>query len=493
MGIFRTRVWERILLQCIACPLLAGVALACACAAPVLGAAENIGSRLELFVDNKMIDKMTNVRLVMHSPTPREVVFTPDAAWEGGGSAYFTILRDGEKYRLYYRGCGPQESDWEHTCVAESADGVTFTRPDLGLFTFKGSKNNNIIYKGRGNNFWESHNFTPFVDPNPQCKPEERYKAVAFVPYWQGTGSVKRGLAGFASADGIHWKQIGYEPIFTDGVFDSQNVAFWDRSRQKYFLYYRPNAPIRSIARAVSDDFVHWSDPKLIDLGNTPPEHFYTNAVTPYCRDSYWHIGMPMRFVYLPKDSRVGFNEDKTDRLSDAVLITSRDGVRFDRTFMEAFIRPGLNSSNWGCPHSNQTPACGILQTSPEELSVYWEENWGSAPRIRRGTLRTDGFASVNAPYAGGEFTTKPIIFSGQNLIINYSTSAVGSVSVEIQDEAGRPIKGSSLGDFSSIRGDEIEHVMSWGDKNDVSSLAGRPVRLRFVMKDADLYSYKFR
>ena len=77
--------------------------------------------------------------------------------------------------------------------------------------------------------------------------------------------------------------------------------------------------------------------------------------------------------------------------------------------------------------------------------------------------------------------------------MINYSTSAVGSVRAEIQDADGRPIEGYELHRSSEIFGDAIEQVVSWGDATDVGALAGSPVRLRFVMRDADLYSIRFR
>ena len=114
-------------------------------------------------------------------------------------------------------------------------------------------------------------------------------------------------------------------------------------------------------------------------------------------------------------------------------------------------------------------------------------------PQLQRGTLRLDGFVSVHAKYAGGEFTTKPLTFMGREFLMNFSTSAVGSVRVELQDESGTPIPGFALADCPAIHGDAIEEVVKWKAGSDVSALAGKPVRLRFVMTDADLYSIRFR
>ena len=118
--------------------------------------------------------------------------------------------------------------------------------------------------------------------------------------------------------------------------------------------------------------------------------------------------------------------------------------------------------------------------------------------------MRLDGFASVNAPYSGGEMLTRPFTFEGRELVLNYATSAAGSVKVELQEDnpaheyadpepPGKPIPGHALGDADEIIGDEIERTVTWNGNPDVSKPAGKPVRLRFVMKDADLYSLRFR
>jgi hypothetical protein len=175
--------------------------------------------------------------------------------------------------------------------------------------------------------------------------------------------------------------------------------------------------------------------------------------------------------------------------------MSSRDGINFDRGFLEAWIRPGLDPKAWR--HGNTNPSWGLLQTGAEELSVYWIQRTHHYPEayahMRRGTLRLDGFVSVHADYAGGEFLTKPLTFDGRELIVNYSTSAVGSVRVEMQDQEGNALPGFALADCPEIWGDTIEQVVRWEGGSDVSALAGQVVRLRFVMRDADLYSIRFR
>src|SRR5262249_24523048 len=146
----------------------------------------------------------------------------------------------------------------EVTCYAESKDGITWTKPNLGLFEFLRSKDNNIVWMGGK----ETHNFTPFKDKNPSAPEAERYKALAGYP-----------LRAFISPDGIHWKLLREEPVITKGAFDSQNLAFWDTERQQYVAYFRDfirPARIRAIKTCTSTDFRHWSDPVFLDYGDAP-------------------------------------------------------------------------------------------------------------------------------------------------------------------------------------------------------------------------------
>lgn len=455
-----------------------------------------VGSRLELFVDDWLIETMSNATLKLHTPTRREVVFKFDAPWEGGLSAYVTIMQDQGRFRMYYRGGG--DLTREYTCMAESKDGINWTRPALGLFEFEGSKDNNIIWTGEKKAYWESHNFSPFKDTNPAASAAQRYKAVT-LGRRTIDGQTRNVLLAFVSPDGIRWKRLQDEPIITEGSFDSHNTAFWDETRQSYVCYFRLSREgKRSIKRSVSADFLHWSKPEWLDFGDTPLEHFYTNGIVPHFRAPHIYLAFPMRFV--PERTRIGPEARKTDGLSDAVFLSSRDGLHWSRTFMEAFIRPGLYQANWGGAHGNNTPAWGIIQTGDEEMSLYISENYGNypneadkVPRVRRATMRIDGFVSINAPYTGGEMLTKPLIFKGRTLMMNYSTSAVGSIKVEIQDEHGKPVPGFALADSTEIYGDEIERAVSWRHGTDVSPLAGRTARLRLAMKDADLYSICFK
>ena len=98
------------------------------------------------------------------------------------------------------------------------------------------------------------------------------------------------------------------------------------------------------------------------------------------------------------------------------------------------------------------------------------------------------------AGYGGGAFTTRPFVFAGNELELNYSTSAVGHVKVELQDESGAALNGYSLTDSQELFGDEIAGTIGWRDDGaNIGDLAGQTVRMRAELRDADLFAFRFR
>lgn len=488
-------------------------------AAGIGNAAENsetvidIASRLELFVDDFLIDKMDGVEMRMNRPIPRGIVIVHDEPWEGNNGCYHAIFQDGDIYRMYYTSAqNPLFKDDPsvhplYAAYAESRDGIHWEKPNLGLIEFEGSKANNLIWEGDAQG---AHDLTPFKDTNPACQPAERYKAVGLVVYGGGQGQA---LYAFKSLDGIHFSRMGEEAIITQGAFDTQNLAFWDGVRKEYRAYIRGyHDGIRDIRTATSQDFVHWTDPVMLEYPGSPDEALYTNQVIPYYRAPHIFLGFPTRYVerdwteshralpeFKERQQRAQMEKRFGTAITDGLFMTSRDGVTFKR-WKRAFIPPGLqekgrwvygdNYQNWGIVETRSDVA-----GAPNELSIYAiEGDWrGKSDWLRRYTIRIDGFISLQATLDGGEVLTKPLTFEGNQLVMNYGTSAAGSVYVEIQDGAGEPIEGFALSDCPEIFGDTIERVVSWKGGSDVSALAGKAVRLRFVLKEADLYSIRFR
>jgi len=494
----------------------------------------DIGSRRELFVDSWLVDRVENTAVRLHHPQPQEIAISFDAPWEGLAPGYCTVLQDDTRCRIYYRimpagGCEDHDPR-QLTAYAESADGIHWEKPVLGLFEADGSKDNNVIWRGG-----LSHNFTPFLDANPACPAAERYKAVGGTKIeWGGEG-----LWLLVSADGIRWRKRDAAPIAFPGNFDSQNLIFWDAAVGRYRAYWRdgrgndPRVPRgRDVRTAVSSDLSQWSEPRWLaydpnrsgspelDQTDDPSgdhHQFYSSGVLPYPRAPHLILGFPQRYSdrgwlvstgLLPdpehrrRQADKGIGGGRSTRLgtvvTDVLFMASRDGIDF-HVWPEALVRPGIQRpGSWY--YGGAWFTWGMLRTpsafpgAPDELSIYIQERFApEAPgRLRRHTLRLDGFASVYAPLTGGTLLTRPLRFSGSRLEVNFSTSAGGSLRVELQDEAGQPIPGFTLADCNLQFGDQLDRVVSWKGGADVSQFAGRPVRLRFELKDADLFALRF-
>lgn len=449
----------------------------------------DIGSRRELFVDRLLIDRMVHAELRLQRP-----VQAPRARSPLPERHYYTIIKDGDLFRAYWRGSDPSYQGenvsghpGETVNYAESDDGHEWTFPNLGLHEVGGTRDNNVILAKQPPFLT---NFSPFLDTRSDVAPNERYKALAGHP---GPGDKRgltepgHGLFAFVSADGIHWTKknevIPYRPEWRH-AFDSQNVSFWSEAEQRYVCYFRTwTSPerLRSISRTTSPDFEKWTTPVEMNP-NLPGEHLYTSQTHPYFRAPHIYIALPTRFVPGRGDAP-DFDMDDVNA-TDILLMSSRAGsTKYDRTFTEAFIRPGMDAARW--QNRSNYVAQNVIPTSPTEMSIYHRSG-------ARYVLRTDGFVSVHTGSETGELWTKPLTFSGNQLHLNFSTSAAGSILVEIQEPDGTPLPGFGAADCVPNYGDEIDRIVRWRGKDDLSSVAGRPVRLRFVMTECDLYSLRF-
>lgn len=461
----------------------------------------DLGDRRELMVDHFLIDQLNGAELRLEEPHNEGVAFHFDRPHEGAFSAYVTIatLPDGSGYRAYYRGLPeavPAGSPGEVTAYAESVDGITWTKPA-----------DNVTLRDTP---WITHNLSVFYDTKPGVPDGERWKALG--------GLNASGLMRMVSADGINWRHFLkglpiFEKIPEDQKmwrYDSQNLAFWSESEQQYVCYFRQVRPIegigthvRMIARATSADFVNWTyegemTTRRADGSSAKIEHLYTNQTAAYFRAPHLYVAIAARFlpgrqVLTDEEAeQIGVSPKYFGDISDSVLMTTRGGLVYDRTFMEGFGRPGLGMENW--TSRTNYPALNLIQTGPAEMSLFVQKAYGQPNhRLERYSMRLDGFAALHAGYDGGEMVTKPFTFSGDELEINYATSAAGSLRFEIQDASGEPIPGYTLEDSREIIGDQISRVVTWQGGPSVAELMGQPVRLRVVLADAKLFSFRFR
>jgi hypothetical protein len=241
-------------------------------------------------------------------------------------------------------------------------------------------------------------------------------------------------------------------------------------------------------------------------------------------------IGFPNRF----NQERVGYPGHPQSGVFDSILISSRDGVNWTRT-SEAIFRPGQQRKRWASRNNlmalNLYESRSKFDDTVRELTMLSSEGYYlDVCSLRKYTWRLDGFVSINCGFQEGELVTKPFIFKGRILVLNLSTSAMGWIKVEIQDPISKEAyPGYDLENCYETFGDSVSQMVNWNplteveeiedredqdqdidDKiegnvpnmkrvvnviregYDLSELAGKPVQLRFRMKDCDLYSYQF-
>ncbi len=471
-----------------------------------------LAGKREVFWDGYLIDtEKTTAAHTLHHLTEAGTVMHFDKPWEGNSSAYhnFFVEPDG-LIRMYYLGWNVDLYGAEkpvlspiNVCYAESRDGIHWNKPNLGIVEWDGSADNNILLDGRNHRY---DNFRVFRDENPACPPQERYKAVA----WQEGEHGKNELWCYPSADGIHF-QKGW--MMTDkGFFDTVNNAFWDADRQIYHCYIRGfhgdfgddvNNGIRDIRYMSSTDFRNWTDPVMLEFGDREDYPLYTNCVSIYKRAPQMFVGFPTRYVerkeWTPNYDRLCGKEDRKRRMdwspriglavTDCVFMCSRDGVSWYR-YEEAFMRPGAEMPlNW--LYGDCYPSLGILETPAlygreSELTMYAMQSHfcGNPSKLMRYTIRKDGFVSLNAPYAGAVVTTKPFVFDGKGIALNFSTSARGYLYVTLTADDGTTAKSCE------IFGDSCDRIIDFDC--DLSAFAGKKTVMEIKMRDADVYSVRF-
>lgn len=443
------------------------------------------GDRIEMMVDKYLIQDMQNVSFRKVEPLNRGKVIGFGAPWEQVGSLGTTVLDDGEKIMCYYRGYpaeGDDDDNRQTACVSVSEDGVHFTPYPVNEHKYGDITENNIVLMDT-----ICHNLAPFYDTNPVCKPDERYKAIA------GIGAT--GLLALCSADGIHWRRMMEEPVITKGAFDSINVVFWDPHAEMYRCYSRyfhifheidwvQGVDIfhgkwigsRAIQSSTSKDFIHWTDPIPNEYRDGVVENLYTNATTPVPGAEHTLVSIAMRFHDFRKKLTQDDGYTGSGGLSDAVLMTSRNGVYWERTLTDAWLAGSLNSREW--TQRNFITLRGIVERG-DDFYIYttlhydWDDHGIyllSVPRYR--------FLSLYADAAGGSFTTKELSFTTDTIHLNYSTSAFGSVMVQVLDQDGM-VRYTS----PEIYGNELSYPLT------IPGLAGTTGTLRFVLKEAHVYA----
>jgi hypothetical protein len=445
----------------------------------------DVGDRKQLLFDDAFLESHTGFWWRAIAPTKTAGHnLVADKPWEDFiVNAWCTVMEDEGKYRMWYEAYDKSRaSDIQaRYCYAESSDGIHWEKPSLGICEFDGSRDNNIVFNDLGGE--GVHGGTVFRDPT--APPEERFKFCYLGPAGDGQYAVR----GAVSPDGLHWTARGQEPILRVSS-DTQTVCFWDDRLSKYVIYCRLWTPSRTVGRSESPDFLHFPDAVEVlgcDDHDMPDTDLYNSAAIkyPYADNAY--------FIFTSAYHHDGDN-------LDVHLATSRDGVHWSRPSREPVIPNGP-------PGSMDDATCycavGLLQTGPDELSMYYHASRARHNQVEpqfltsdgvytRATLRPDRYVALDAAQGPAEFLTKPLTFSGERLEVNADVRPDGWVRLELQDAGGKVLPGYALDDCAPLRGDRLNHTVVWKGGGDLSALAVKTVRIRCLAKDASLYALQF-
>ena len=485
-----------------------------------------IRSRKQLFVDDYIVESMTNTKPVMNPAEKVEnnPVLPPEMPWEGNDTNVDAVVFDDEDktFKMWYqcRMISAHESDGKIVvtgesegrapvvCLAVSDDGVHWERPDLGLVEFRGSKRNNILpttylppggYGGSLCIFRDAH----------ENDPARQYKAVVKDKIARMSVNL------YYSEDAFKWTPCQGNPVVETtrtagdpngyigwGPYDFMG---WDPIREVYAVHVENCAHIRSplrkrlIGRAESADMTEWSEPETIlvpDERDSPDTEFYGMSVMTY---EGIYVGLP--WIYRT-----------TNATHHVEVAFSRDGIRYDRPFREPFIQRGAKSEFDCNSIYGRSPMLhgdrmlfyyhGLNYRSPETLLALGDKAIGA---VGLATLPLDGFVSVDgakgaasrdvAPYS--ELVTRSFGFSGSRLQVNVRAAPQGEALAELRVEVLEPnhhrIEGFEFEDADPIVESGQAQVVSWRGGSDLSALAGRTIKLRFYFRNAKLFSFQFK
>ena len=492
----------------------------------------NVASEKQLFIDNRWFAVSHGMSLRVNPPAKAERILVPEMPMESGGfNRGATLVEYEGEYKLYYGAFFDEPGFGFSLYYATSSDGVHFKRRNVNLYEWEGSKDNNIVIPGAGGGV--------MVDPNgPDA---ERFKLLAVVhenKVWPEAKKIPYirtyDIYLCVSPDGIHWKLL--TPAASPFLHDTTNQMAYDTRIKKYVAYVRTHELMRTVSRVEFDDplalpfpydgslevepgpregthrpprgvyepviFRDETDPPDTDI-YTPCVHQY-----PWAADTYFSFAPFYRHYPQEGDfDTLSSGEDdrgryKNDGPVDIRLVVSRDGIAWCRPDRRPYVPLGLKDSWEG---GQVFMVLGMVRKGDEIYQYYWGSRYthgrhsvetgelGERTGFGRLVQRLDGFVSADADYAGGEFTTPLITFTGSDLTLNIDCSALGEAWVEVRDEKNLPLPGYTMGESVSIDRNQIAAPVLWKNRRNVGELAGRPVKLHFLLRACKLYAFQFQ
>jgi len=280
---------------------------------------------------------------------------------------------------------------------------------------------------------------------------------------------------------------------------------------------------LRSIARIETDDLLKpWLLPPdaerntMYATSTTTPivmatdfwdgfSDFYVHStlVYPYAQNVYLMFPTVFRHFHPSRQPYFHAFDDANGPL-ETTLAVSRDGIHWDRVDRKAYVPMG-RTDQWD--RYRTMTGLGMARAGNDLYQFYWgggdlHDSLPLRPEFKpnpawHGGLglvkqRLDGLVSADVDYRGGHITTPPIVFRGNWLELNHNCGGQGTIFVELRDLNDQPVPGYALADCEEVSCDDVAWKIRWRGCADVSSLAGRPIKIHFKMRNAKLYAFQF-
>ena len=463
-----------------------------------------------LFLDPTFLTDLDHAALQVNRASRRETVIHADKPWEKHLISFFLTVRDEDgKIRMWYI-C---RDDWGeggqgNLAYAESRDGVTWAKPNLGIYDYKGSRENNLT---------GVHSLEGVVFQDPNMPPEQRYVYVTSSKPKGGLPGAGTGLYRYTSADGLRWNQDAKTLI--EAGSDTQNVVWWDEARKEYVVIMRgwnsnPNrrkvvrlglpsltepVAVKPTRRGVGNYFFD-EVPTILVCDEQDPSRtdIYNMAAQPYPLASNCYVGFP---TFLRRSALTDAPGWKGRHMGPAEVqfVGSSDSVNWHRYTRTSYAPPSVASPE----KKNMTFMGTGLIVRGDEIWQYGTEfetvHGDVEARKKKGdgaivryVLRVDGFVSLDTGNREGKGRTKAVKVSGSKLLLNLDTGALGEMRVGLLTADGAPIPGFESGACDYIEYNGTAVPVTWRGKGDLSALVGKDIRLEFRSTRTKLYSFRF-
>jgi hypothetical protein len=443
-----------------------------------------------LFLDAMVVEESANLSRTFHSAEKHvgNPVIEKDRPWEGWGPyLYGTVLRDGDKFRMWYQTLSLERGD---VLYAESSDGINWTKPELGIIAYEGSKKNNIVASANACHI-------PSVIPAPKpSSPDKR---------WMMFGYARSGGASVAySPDGLRWnwdRKPEQQHLFaTSDVIN----FFFDPYLNRYAATYKTtNRRHRAVGVAVSKDGLKWTKPvehAVFGADDLDPDatQVYGMPVFPY---QGMYIGLP--WIYHARWIKYGRYRSPKVMFEAQVGSPQTVDVQFAWSWnLLSWTRPPdrkpfIALGPEGAFDSKMIYTARAPIIVGDKLFFYYggfdahhedHDNWDGG--IGLATLRLDGFCSMRADSEEGWLVSRREVFNTPRVTINARCKPGGYVVADIVDRNDSVIKGFSRRECTPFTGDSCRTELAWKTASFPKDLIDKDRKIRFYIRNADLYSY---